>query len=77
MTSNNLLDPLLTRCYTSFGLRIADTRMLGYHFIDNNLVLVLLVEMGGYNPRTLFIGAAIPSSLGILVGGFKGELMLN
>jgi hypothetical protein len=51
------------------------------HLVDDNLVLmtvlVFLVKMGSYKLRTLFISAAIPSSLGVLVGSSRGELVLN
>jgi hypothetical protein len=49
--------------------------MLGHHLVDDNLVLVLLVEI--YNLGTLFISAAIPSSLTVLIRGSKGGFGLN
>ena len=49
--------------------------------VDDNLVLmtvlVFLVNMDSYNLKTLFISAAIPSSLGVLIRGSKGEFGLN
>jgi hypothetical protein len=51
--------------------------MLRDNFIDNYLVLVLLIQMCINTLRTLLILTPIPSSFWVLMWGLKAEFVLN
>jgi hypothetical protein len=51
--------------------------MLRDNFVDNYLVLVLLIQMCINTPSTLLILALIPSSFWIFMWGPKAEFVLN
>jgi len=77
MTSNNLLNLILVRCRTSFGLRIINIDMIRDHLIDDNLIFILFIQSGSDESRTLFISIYISYAGGVFVRSFKREFMFD
>ena len=76
MTRDDLLYPFLAGSCPSFSLPVANTGVLRDYLIDDNLILILLVYVCIYCPRTVFVSITISRSFWIFMRYSERELIL-